>query len=210
MLDIPTDDPTPLFPLANFDLKYRDTGGRVTADIVELTRDEAGIRIDRAWRSFQGPFRVPCPVQADAGWPSWGSLVRKYRKNEWARCAAVRTPDGHYQGAIIYRLDGASFLDPTLGAVHGEFVATAPYNRRDYAERPLYHGVGEGLMYLAMLHSYDYGFWGRVTLFSVSQAIDFYRKMKFVETQARADRMIGYELTSDTAIDLLRDRGLIR
>jgi len=64
-------------------------------------------------------------------------------------------------------------------------------------------------MYLAILHSYDWGLGGRLTLVSLPQAMNFYKKMKFVETGAREDRMIGYELTPDVAINLLQDRGLI-
>jgi hypothetical protein len=205
---VQVDSPEDRFPLDSVTLKFIETGGYVKAEVLELTRKDAGLYIDSAWRKFQGPFQIPCPELPDSHW-RWGSFVRRLRKNPLARCAALRTPDGSYQGAIIYRRDGASLLEPHVGAVHAEYLATAPHNRPGYAARPLYRGVGEGLMCLAMVHSYDWGLGGRVTLFSLPQAMNFYQKMNFVETSARQGRMIGYESTPEVAINLLKDKGLI-
>jgi hypothetical protein len=208
MLDIRTSFPTYQFPLESIRLKYRDTGGYVEADIVQLTRWRAYWNIDRLWWKFRGPFRTPCRIPADFHW-KWMTYVRRLRKNPWAKCAAICTRDSVYQGAIIYRRDGASLLQPNTGAVYAEYLASAPHNRPDYAERPLYSDVGAGLMYLAMLDSYLWGLGGRVTLFSLPSSLGFYKKMKLITTGERLDGMIHCELTPEAAVDLMQNKGLI-
>ena len=207
MLDIPTKYAYE-FPLTDIELKYRETGGYVKAKIVQLTRWRAYWNIDRLWWKFRGPFRTPCPVPEDRLW-KWGTYVRRLRKNPWARCAAAQTEDMRYQGAIVYRRDGASTLQAGMGAVYGEYLASAPHNRPEYAAKPLYSGVGRALMYLAILDSYRWGLGGRVALYSLPSALAFYIKMKFVTTGQREGRMIHCELTSESAVDLMRDKGLL-
>ena len=208
MFDIFSKQPIYTFPLDSIVLKSRNTGGYVKADIVQLTKQIAYLDVDYHWRTFRGPFRTPCPVPADSHW-KWGSYVRRLRKNLLAKCAAARTADNVYQGAIIYRRDGVSLLQPNTGAVYVEYIASAPHNRHDYAEKPLYSGVGEGLMYLAMLDSYQWGLGGRVALFSLPSAVGFHKKMKFFPTGSREDGMIHCELTPEAAVEFMQDKGLI-
>ena len=206
--DVPTRHQTYQFPLENTTLKYSKTGGYVDAEVVQLTRWRAYWNVDGRWRKFRGPFARPFVSPDDAQW-RWGTFVRRRRKNIWARCAALRTQDGGYQGALIYRRDGRSLLEANAPAVCVEYAAAAPWNRRDLAESPLYLGVGEALMFLSILHSHEWGLGGRVVLFSLPRALGFYKKLKFVETGRHEDRMIHCELTPEAAIDLLESRGLI-
>ena len=208
MLDIPTKHHTYSFPLSTIAIKSRETGGCIDAEVVQLTRFRSYWYLS-GWSKFKGPFATPCQIPEDIDW-NWNKFVRRVHKNPWARCAALQTPDHRYQGAIIYREDGVSLIEPYKGSVYAEYLATAPWNRSDYAARPLYRGVGEGLMFLAILHSYELGYRGRVTLFSLPRALDFYKKLKFIETGHCVDRMIGCELMPDAAITQLQDKGLIR
>src|SRR4051812_21592442 len=102
MLDFGTNHQTYRFPLDSISIKYRDTGGYVEADIVQLTRWLAYWRVDSRWWRFGGPFIKQFREAEDRNW-KWGSRVRQLRKNPWTRCGALRTPDGSIQGAIIYR-----------------------------------------------------------------------------------------------------------
>jgi hypothetical protein len=197
------------FPVPEITLKYRGTGGYVEAKIVQLTRWRAFWHVDRVWWKFPGPFRTNCPLPADAHW-RWGTYVRRLRKNPHAKCAAACTPDDVYQGAIIYRRDGVLLLEPGTPAVYAEYLATAPHNRADYAAKPLYSGVGQGLMYLAMLESHLWGFGGRVSLYSLPSALSFYKNIEFVPTGERQGCMIHCELPPESASELMRDRGLIQ
>ena len=208
MLDRPTKHLTYSFPLDTLTLKSTRTGGEVEVELIQLTRWLAYWRVNSSWWRFPGPFVSGCPDPEDSHW-RWGSYLRRLRKNPWVRCAAIRTSDGFIQGAIIYRRDGASLLAPNTGTVYVEYLSAAPCNRRDYAARPLYRGVGEALLRLAIAHSYDWGLGGRVALFSLPNAFPFYKKYNFVETGEREGRMIHYELTPDRAVDLLRNEGLL-
>jgi len=71
-----------------------------------------------------------------------------------------------------------------------EYLADAPCNRLDYAADPLYRGVGEGLKYLAILQSYEWGLRGRISLYSLPKALAFYENLNFVETGDRVDRIV--------------------
>jgi hypothetical protein len=92
MFDIPTKHLTYTFPLDTMTLKYRETGGRVTAQIEQLTKFRSYYQIDRHWWNFQGPFVKNCREPEDRHW-KWHRIVRRLRKNPAVRCAAVRTPD---------------------------------------------------------------------------------------------------------------------
>jgi len=100
-------------------------------------------------------------------------------------------------------------LEPNTKALCVEYLAAAPCNRQKYALNPLYVGVGEGLLHLAVLHSYDWDMGGRVALFSLPGALNFYKKYGFVETGYAEDRMIHCELPPAAAQALLEDKGLI-
>jgi hypothetical protein len=208
MLDYPTTYPTYEFPLESIRLKSGETGGYVDADIVQLTKMAAYWRIKFSWGLFSGPFCTPREEPADSHW-RWPNLVRKFRKNPEVKCAAARTPDGAYQGGIIYRRDGVSLLEPNAKAVLGERLATAPQNRVRYAKNPLYRGVGEGLTMLLVVESYLWGFGGRVSLFSLQSSLDFYKKLNFIPTGFHEDDMIHVELVPEVATDLLKDKGLL-
>jgi hypothetical protein len=196
------------FPLDSITLRNCQVGGYVEAEIIQLTRMLAWWRIDGSWHRFRGPFVEPCEEPEDHHW-RWVSFVRRLRKIPLVRCAAAQTPDGHIQGAIIYRGDGGSWLAPGDGSVYVEYLATALRNRPDYAREPLYRGIGEGLITLAMLQSYQWGKGGRVTLRSLPRAASFYKKMHFVETASPVDRMIAYEVRPEVAGAYLVSKGLI-
>jgi hypothetical protein len=208
MLDIPTNHFTYQFPLDSILLKSRETGGYVNASIIQLTRWRAYWGIQRRWEKYRGPFAETFREREDLKW-RWVTFVRKCRKNPAAQCAAAQTSDEMIQGAIIYRADGRSILEPDQGAVFVEYIATAPHNRDKYAKNPLYRGVGEGLILLAALQSYNWGSGGRIVLGSLPGAVNFYKKQGFVETNQREDRIVYYELPSEVAIGRLEGLGLI-
>ena len=174
-----------------------------------LTRYRAWNWVDREWSRRQAIYSAGFDERDDAHW-RWGSFVRRLRKKRGiARCGAIQTPDGQVQGAIIYRRDGASFLEHGSSCLYVEYLAAAPWNRGDCTPSRRYHGVGEALLTLAILQSYDWGYEGRVTLSSLRGALNFYKKYDFVETGPGDGRTICCELTPARAVDHLEERGLI-
>ena len=205
----PSSHPYHSFPLDSITIKHALSGQYVTAQVVHLTRFAAWYWVDRPWSKFSGPYVDGYDARPDAHW-KWNSFVRRHRKNQdLVRCGSLLTPDERTQGAIIYRFDGASILEPDERAVYIEYLAASPYNRKDCARDPLYAGVGSGLLTLAILHSYDLGFGGRVVLHSLPTAVKFYKKHDFVKTGASLGRMIHCELSSESATRHLEGLGLI-
>ncbi len=197
------------FPLETIAIKHVRTGQLVESRVIRLTRWGSRYRVDRPWSRFRGPYVHGFDQRPDAHW-KWNSFVRRHQKRQdWVRCGAIETPDGKIQGAIIYRRDGASLLEPGQGAVYVEYLAAAPSNRKDCARKPEYEGVGSGLLTLAILHSYDWGSGGRVALHSLPTAIKFYKQHDFVKTNHSKDRMIHCEIDSREDVSRLEGQGLI-
>lgn len=186
------------------------------ANVEQLTRWAAYFFIDAVWWRYRGPFAAGVREPQDRFW-KWNHIVRRHRKNPYCRCVMLRKPDDHrVQAAAVYRFDGVSTLKPGAGAVHLEYLAASPGNRSDYARQPLHRGAGEGLLMLSILHSYDWGLGGRVTLFSISGALQFYLQYGFLEVDCdptipgvSSRALVPLELPSTVAIELLEKKGLI-
>jgi hypothetical protein len=204
----PTKHATYEFPFGGVSLRAAKTGGDASANFVQMTKYMAYCQIDKIWWNFDGPFVPNRQDQQDRTW-RWSRLSRKSRvKDPYRRCLAVRTEDGSVQGAAIFTRGAASELHPGQRAVYVYNLAAAPRNRKLYARNPAYSGVGECLLILIAAQSYDWGYGGRIILHSLPQAISFYKKHGFVETDKREPSRIGVELaqlelTPQAADDLL-------
>ncbi len=196
------------FPLDSVRLKSMSTGGYIESEVVQLTGYRAWFYIDRRWRKFSGPFVSNFKHPNDLSF-KWRREVRCVRSDPYVRCAALRTTDNVYQAAIIYNRSGASFMKAGTGSAFVRYVAVAPWNRRTYAANPHYLGVGEAIMFLPMIESYNWGLGGRVTLESDPENHGFYKKMGFVETSRRGGRIIALEMAPDKAVNRLKDGGFL-
>lgn len=203
------------FPFQSVMLKSGATGGYVPANFVQLTRGMAFFQIDRIWWRFPGPFAPGSSLSPEDNHWKWTRYVRKLRRESpYLRCVAVRTEDGNVQGAAIYRQAAQSRRDQGERAAYVYNLAVAPRCRRGFAAVPVYLGVGEALMILIVAHSYEWGYGGRVVLDSLPGAVNFYRRLGFVETPAADSRMIDMglkplELTPRAATKLLEGKGVI-
>lgn len=178
------------------------------ARIVRLTRNMASSGITGRWWANLGISERRRSEERDHHW-NWTKLVGGLRGDAFAHAIAVVTPDDQIQGALIYRLNGRSFLSrPSLSA-HGERLATAPRNRDGLVDSPSYRGVGTTLIRFAVCHSYEVGLEGRMTLFSLPslKTQEFYRRLGFQETGEASDGMMLYELTPESATNILTALG---
>jgi GNAT superfamily N-acetyltransferase len=191
-------------------LKECDTGIDVTAKLVELDPALAKAHIDSRW------WKDPRLTQADSQdeevrhWV-WAKLVQKWRYKAYAECAAVQTVGGAIQAATIGLLNGRSLLAPGLGSVIVERLATAPWNRGWLVQRPQYRGAGVGLLFFLICHSYQLGFGGRLSLYSLPLPLTerFYVKRGFVKTGDEKDGMIHFELPEQSALAWLEREGVL-
>lgn len=127
------------------------------------------------------------------------------------RCYAVITTEGRSllaEGAILYRLNAASILNPGGGAVFVEWVASAPRNRRHLVGQNIrLSGVGENLITIAIADSVYNGFNGHVALSPLDKSVGFYEKMRFERVIDPEDGRSYYEIGGDVAKAHIRLRG---
>lgn len=118
---------------------------------------------------------------------------------------------GAIEGAIAYRIDAESRLQPGDGAVFVDRIATAPRNRPWVLEPPKYRGIGSILLLAAVRHSYLLGLGGRVWLTSLpsERTQKFYQDRGFEVIFEDEDGMIDLELPAVAAEKWLKKRGFL-
>lgn len=200
MLDLP-------YPISL--TRCRD-GSQQVAEIAVLTRGMAISGLKGQWWAAPDVSATAGPREGDYHW-DWVDHVGSQRPRFYARCIAVRTPEGHLQAAMTYHVDGRSTLDPGQKAVFGDRLATAPWNRDRLVSAPLYRGAGTALMLHAIRDGHKLGLGGRVVLLSLPdpETVIFYERLGFQQTVERKGGMIIYELTPERASHLLSARGLL-
>lgn len=124
---------------------------------------------------------------------------------------AIETENGAIQGAIVYRINAESQLEPGRLAIYGEYLATAPRNRPWLVNPPHLRGVGRGLLLAAVTHSYQLGLEGRIWLTSLpsERTRDFYVNLGFEVIFQKPDGTIDFELPSARALEWLKDEGYL-
>lgn len=179
---------------------------RVKARLVRLTRELAAQGIDGTW------WNVPVSKsvrkdESDNHW-LWRKIVGlNHAKLTW-EALAVQSASGSVEGAITYRIDAQSQLQPGEGAVYVDRFAAAPRNRPWVVDPPKYQGIGSVLLLAAVRHSYLLGLGGRVWLTSLpsERTRKFYRDRGFEVIFEDSDGMIDFELPTAAAEQWLKKR----
>jgi hypothetical protein len=88
--------------------------------------------------------------------------------------------------------------------VYIEFLATAPWNRRELCNPRRFAGVGTILAEIAIQLSLDYEFGGRIGLHALPRAADFYRNVLHMtelgpDPDPQHQNLIYFEMTSQQA-----------
>lgn len=179
----------------------------VDAQIVELSRSLAQKQVDGKWWALTGVSRSMRENEDDHHW-KWAKLVGEHRNDLKWESAAVLLGDGSVEGAMQYRIDALSFKEANAPAIFVDRLATAPHNRPWLVQQPHYRGIGEGLLLLAVVHSYVLGFDGCATLlsFDTPKTTGFYAKRGF-ETVGTEEGLVMMELTPKSARSFLVAQG---
>lgn len=192
--------------LAPFSLKRAGTLEQVPAQLVELTPALARIRIDALW--WRHPdLNIPL-AEGDEHW-TWQVIAQDYSNDPLRACVAPLSVEDYFEGALSYRFDVKSRLEPERGCVYIDRLATAPRNRKWICSQPAYAGVGSDLVLHVVRESYLNGLGGRVFLQSLPtpQTRAFYEGKGFVRTDQSQPQggLINYELPTAAAQTWLRD-----
>ncbi len=188
-------------------LFHRPTQRETTARFVELTPELASTALDDGWWN-KPPGSTHGKGEEDADW-NWEQLSTETNGKDYWEAIALQTTSGVLQGAMVYRVDAKSVLEPDVGAVFVENLATAPWNRKRVTATPQYGGAGPELLCQAVHHSHLLGFRGRVLLTPLPGAIEFYLGRGFVDTGQMIDDLPLYELPEDAARKWLNEKGLV-
>lgn len=182
---------------------------RVKAKLVRLTRELAATGIDGAWWNLPVSKSVR-KEEGDNHW-HWRKIVGRNKAKLIWEALAVQSGSGAIEGAMAYRIDAKSQLQPGKGAVYVDRIATAPRNRPWVLEPPKYRGIGSVLLLAAVRHSYLLGLEGRVWLTSLpsERTRKFYRERGFEVIFEDADGMIDFELPAAVAGEWLERRGFL-
>jgi hypothetical protein len=184
---------------------YRDAN--VIAKLVTLDRETANFRIDQQWWNVKGVSAERLKKEVDFHW-KWKVLISKIQNDPYAKCKGVVLEDGSIQGAMIYRVDAKSTLEPGKKAVYIDRLAVAPQNRNDLIGNPCYRGTGTGLLTFALCQSYLLGFQTRVNLFAAGSE-QFYTDRGFVRTRVVHEEMPLYEIPTGVAMKQLTQKGIL-
>lgn len=181
----------------------------VDAKLIRLTRKRAAMLIDGQWWKIDVSKRLR-RAEGDHHW-IWRKQVGAKRNRLVWQCLAIRSTVDSIEGAIIYRIDYLSAIEPNQGAVYVDRIAVAPRNRDWLIDPPRFRGIGTDLMLAAVRDSYSLGLGGRVALTSLptQNATRFYEKKGFRVLCRDGDGMIDYELPADKAVRWLEEEGCI-
>jgi len=188
-------------------LLHRPTQKEIPARFIQLTPELAAAGLDDRWWN-NPPGSTDGQSEEDAEW-NWEQLSIEANGMDYWEAIALQTSSGALQGAMVYRADAKSVLEPDSGAVFVENLATAPWNRKRVIAAPENGGVGPELLCQAVHHSHLLGFNGRVLLTSLPGAVEFYEGRGFVNTGRIIDDLPLYELPKDAARKWLIEKGLV-
>ncbi|MHB1558011.1 MAG: GNAT family N-acetyltransferase [Isosphaeraceae bacterium] len=150
--------------------------------------------------------------EGDHAW-NWAQFLEDASRDPFPRSYGALTVSAgrlEAEGAVNYRLNARSLLEPGRGAVYLRYVASAPRNRyRLVGDNAVYRGVGEALVAIAILESVSVGLEGRVLGDPLRPAIPFYEGMGFQKAMDPEDRHVYYEITKEHALALLEKRGFV-
>lgn len=114
------------------------------------------------------------------------------------------TCDGELQGLMLVCDFKSARLQAQFGkpVVYVEFLATAPWNRKEIQTPPRYAGVGTIMVSAAVEASWELGYRGRIGLHALPRAQEFYRDKCGMTELGKDDAHQGlmyYEMTDNQA-----------
>lgn len=170
--------------LDTFELLNRQTGEYEPAELFDGIDEKNLQDFEREWRPMfvnQLPNdastvqRVAADAE-DANW-DWRRIAETARNPLVFGMYAVECA-GRTQGLMLVRKGGVFSRHPDherADLIYIELLASAPWNRPGFSDKPLYKGVGQLLLAAGVNLSLDEELGGRIGLHSLPDAETFYR-----------------------------------
>ena len=170
--------------LDTFELLNRQTGEYEPAELFDGIDEKNLQDFEREWRPM---FVNQLPNDAstvehvaadaeDANW-DWRRIAETARNPLVFGMYAVECA-GRTQGLMLVRKGGVFSRHPDherADLIYIELLASAPWNRPGFSDKPLYKGVGQLLLAAGVNLSLDEELGGRIGLHSLPDAETFYR-----------------------------------
>ena len=139
------------------------------ADVVLLrvAQPEDAAAWEKTWKAA-----LASSAADDADW-DWIQQIDSGRTLEGRLCIAARSALA-LEGMMSLSIEHSRYT-PGSDLVYVEYVAVAPWNRRELSASPRIRGVGKVLVRAAMTVSFDLGLEGRIGLHSKPASEAFYR-----------------------------------
>lgn len=154
---------------------------------------------ERTWKSW-----LVWTAADDALW-DWHREVEIGRTLDGRLCVAAAADD-RLEGLMSLSIDD-SRMEPGRSLVYVEYIAVAPWNRREFGAKAKIRGVGKTLLRAAVRISVDLELEGRIGLHSKPASEAFYReKLKLVDLGPEVvddGEWVYFEATPEVAKGLL-------
>jgi hypothetical protein len=179
----------------------------ISQDVIEQWANSWNPAFDKIRAQFErnGVPREKWPEDAHWDWSNKMSVTKGCLAFE-SYCILA---NGSLEGLMLLNNTKYSCLPDQRGKelVYIEFLATAPWNRKELCHPRKYRAVGSILAQVAIELSVAYEFGGRIALHSLPKSADFYRntlKMTELGPDPRHQNLIYFELTPEQASRFLR------
>lgn len=188
------------------------TGSFVEADLFDEITDEQLAAWRNTWLPEVNAARQRLLAQRLPGpqWPTdlhwdWDAKVAEARETFLASKSFSVICQGALQGLMLINLSSKTARIPAQSGkpvVYVEYLATAPWNRKELGCTPRYRGIGRTLILAAVELSLQEEFRGRIALHSLPQADDFYQRkcgMTAVGADPKYQNLTYFEMTPEQA-----------
>ena len=160
-------------------------GRRIGAFLIEDPDDDYVEATDKLWRVYRHRFlnlrkvaNLPAPGHHHWSW-KW-KLQQELKRNSLFKCFGIVAGD-EPQGLMLlnYGSEYVARLPEQAGQllIYLAYIESAPWNIRDYCEKPRFGGVGKEFYKVAVQFSDRLGFEGRVGLHAIPGVENFYEKI---------------------------------
>ena len=165
---------------------------RHLVDVEQLWKPALGLVLKWAGRHH---------LEESSHW-DWRAKLRSIGRSR-RRSSFVVECDNMTQGLMIVDVSRKARLEPDCGRglVYVDYVEVAPWNRREWQPKRVFHSIGSAFLGVAIDWSFQLGFEGRIGLHSLPKAESFYRKvgMSDLGSDSNYEDLRYFEMTARVA-----------
>jgi hypothetical protein len=191
-------------------------GRRIDAFLIEDPDDDYVEATDKLWWVYRQRFllkraasNMPAPGHHHWSW-KW-KLQQESKRNSFYKCFGI-IADNEPQGLMLlnYGREYLARLPEQAGQllIYLAYVESAPWNLREYCEKPRFGAVGAVLFKAAIEFSNRLGFEGRIGLHALPRVENYYEKrckMRKCYADQNYGGLVYFESTPEDSLAFLKE-----